>query len=92
MILILRFGIFSVPGKDYESLNVTLTFEEEDLMKIVRVKLIDNEIVEGGRTFGAVITLPGRQLLSTQVEGSTANIEIKDDDSECVCTKEHVSH
>ena len=79
-----------MPGKDFESVNVSLTFEEEDLMKKVRVKLIDNQIVEDDRTFGAVITLPGRRLLSTQVEGSTANIEIKDDDGECVCIYQRV--
>ena len=79
-------GFFSVAERDFKPLNTTITFEEDDLIAQVRVGVIDNQILQERRTFSAVIEIPGTQLLfPTQVQSITASIEIKDDDSECVC-------
>ena len=72
--------------RDFKPLNTTITFEEDELIAQVRVRVIDNQILQERRTFSAVIEIPGTQLLfPTQVQSITASIEIKDDDSECVC-------
>ena len=72
-------------GRDYESLNITIIFEEDDLMAKVRVKVIDNQKLQEMRTFTAVIEVTQTErFFPAQVQNGTATIEIKDDDSEYI--------
>jgi hypothetical protein len=71
----------AVAGRDYESLNITIIFEEDDLMAKVRVKVIDNQKLQEMRTFTAVIEVTQTErFFPAQVQNGTATIEIKDDD------------
>lgn len=74
---------------DYEPLNTTITFQKEDEMKKVRVKIINNEVLQQKRAFNAIIEVV-QGLFPATVSNNTAIIEISDDDSKlnlmpCMC-------
>ena len=84
------FNAFSSVAKmDYEPLNVTVTFQKEDVVKHVRVKIIDNEVLQQKRVFSAIIEVV-QGLFPAIVQNNTASVEISDDDSKlnlvsCTC-------
>lgn len=68
-------------GIDYEHLNTTITFEKDDLVARIRVKVIDNQILQEMRTFGAIIEVVQGEFPAF-VQNNTASIVIEEDDSE----------
>ena len=82
---------FSAARKDYEPLNITITFEEDELTAQVNVKVIDNQVLQEMRTFYAVIEVMQTELFfPAQVQNGVATIEIKDDDSEYIFNHKNV--
>lgn len=79
--MITLFNIFySVADMDYEPLNLTVTFQKEDVVKHIRVRIIDNEVLQQKRAFSAIIEVV-QGLFPATVQNNTASIEISDDDS-----------
>ena len=72
----------TVAGGDYESVNMTVTFEKDQLEAHILVKITDDTILEGKEVFTAVIT-PTLRDFPVFVVNHTTVIEIQDDDSEC---------
>ena len=86
---------YSEAGLDYEPLNISITFEKEDLEIWRRVRIIDDQTLQGKRTFNTVIeAVPG--TFPVAVMNNTAAIEIEDDDSEllqpCMYVLTHACH
>lgn len=78
------FIIRVVPGIDFQQLNTTITFAEDDLIAEVRVKVIDNEALQDVRAFSAMIEVTPGQIYPARIETNKATIEIEDDDSKSV--------
>lgn len=72
--------LISVAGIDYEPLNTTITFQKEEVIKRIRVRLIDNQLLQQKRVFGAAIEVVQGDF-PARVQNDTASIEISDDDS-----------
>ena len=49
----------ATPGKDYEPTSGTLTFLDKETVKIIDVRLINNTIAGGNKTFPIILSSPG---------------------------------
>ena len=72
-----------VDGEDYQHFSSVVTFEKEEIEVRRRVRILDNHVLESTKTFSVVIeVVPG--IFPVAVTNSTAAVEIKDDDCECL--------
>ncbi|CAI8026301.1 Deleted in malignant brain tumors 1 protein [Geodia barretti] len=70
----------AVAGIDYEPLSTVITFEQQDVMATVRVKVLNNPALQQKRMFSAVIEVTPGLRFPAQVIDSVATINIDDDD------------
>ena len=78
--------LLAVAGRDYEALKAVVTFEKDELIAKVPIKIFDNQVVQHTRTFSAVIEITSGLQFPAQVQDSVATVVIEDDDCKLFLT------
>ena len=78
--------LLAVAGRDYEALKAVVTFEKDDLIAKVPIKIFDNQVVQHTRIFSAVIEITSGLQFPAQVQDSVATVVIEDDDCKLCLT------